>query len=135
MSVVRNQARALAPNMRTKMLNEGWATYWHTRMVRQLFSEGLLTENEHGVFVDFHAKVTQASKERFNVYNVGLALFEDVEERFNTGRFGEEYEECSDPIEKSKWNTSAMKGREKIFSIRASYTDRMAVEELFVDDL
>ena len=134
LSVVRNQARALAPNMRTKMLNEGWATYWHTRIMRQLFSEGLLTEEEHGVFADFHAKVTQASKANFNVYNIGLAIFEDVEERFNAGRFGGEYEECSDPIEKSKWNTGVMKGREKIFSIRTSYTDRMAVEELFIDE-
>lgn len=134
LSVIRNQARALAPIMRTKILDEGWATYWHTRIMRQLFSEGLLTQEEHGVFTDFHAKVTQASKASFNVYNIGLAFFEDVEERFNAGCFGKEYEECDDLVKKSRWNTGVMKGKEKIFSIRTSYTDRMAVEELFTDE-
>lgn len=134
LSVIWNQARALAPNARTKMLNEGWATYWHTRIMRRLFQEGLLSAEEHGVFLDFHNKVTQQQKSALNVYSVGPAIFEYAEEVWNRGRFGMEFEECRDPRVKAEWNTHAMKGKEKIFQISASYTDHMAVMELFTPE-
>jgi len=134
LGVVRNQARALSPNRRTKILNEGWATFWHARIMRRLFQEGLLTPSEHGVFVDYHAKVTQASKIRLNEYHVGSALFENIQRRWDMGCFGSEYNACVDPIARANWDTKVGKGTEKIFSVRASYTDRMAIEDLFSDE-
>ena len=134
LTVIRNQARALSPNMRTKMLNEGWATYWHVRIMRQLFEEGLLTEKEHGVFTDFHSAVTREDKIRFNWYRIGLTLLEDVEERWNKGRFGRDYAEERNHAKQLSWDTGAGLGRQKIFEIRSFYTDRMAVEEFFTDD-
>lgn len=133
-SVMREQARHLAPNMRTKMLNEGWASYWHLRIVRQLFDEGLLTTKEHAEFVKYHSGVIASHKKGFNPYRLGLKLFEDVEERWNKGRYGREYEECTDAYKRANWDIGAMRGREKIFEIRANYSDRMAVENFFTDD-
>ncbi|MBI1984909.1 MAG: SpoVR family protein [Parcubacteria group bacterium] len=134
LTVIRNQARALAPNRRTKLLDEGWATYWHTRIMRRLFEKGLLSAEEHGVFLDYHAKVTQASKRQFNVYNIGPALFEYIKERWDRGQFGKEYEECRNPFERNRWDTKVNRGTEKIFEVRSSYTDRMAAEEFFTPD-
>ncbi|PIP73111.1 MAG: hypothetical protein COW88_03090 [Candidatus Lloydbacteria bacterium CG22_combo_CG10-13_8_21_14_all_47_15] len=133
-SVLRNQARALAPNMLTKMLNEGWATYWHLRIIRKLTEEGLITSSEHGVWTTFHAKVTQRNKLHLNVYHLGPAIFEYAEHCWDTGRFGREYEDCTDPIERAHWDTGANKGKEKIFSMRESYSDRMAIEEFATDE-
>lgn len=134
LTVIRNQARSLAPNRRTKLLNEGWASYWHVRIMRQLFEEGFLTAEEHGIFNEFHAGVTRESRVTFNWYRIGIALFEYIEERWNRGRFGKEYEDCEDPTKKAYWDTQAMKGREKIFHVRSFYSDRMAIEEFFTDE-
>ena len=134
LTVIRHQARSLAPNRRTKILNEGWATYWHIRIIRRLTAEGLLTPEEHGICNYYHSKVTHENKMSLNPYRVGLALFENVEERWNKGWFGSEYENCRDQYQKANWDVKAGLGKKKIFDVRASYSDRMAVEDLFTDD-
>lgn len=134
LTVIRNQARALSPNGRTKMADEGWATYWHTRIMRQLSQEGLLTAEEHGVFNDFHSRVTKEQKLDFSWYRIGQAIFENVKERWDKGRFGRDYEECENPTKKAYWDTKANQGTEKIFQIRSYYSDRMIVEEFFTDE-
>lgn len=134
LTVIRNQARALAPNMRTKMLNEGWATYWHLRIMQQLTKEGLISKSEHGVWTTFHAKVTKRNKFQINVYHLGPAILEYAEHIWDTGRFGREYEWCEDPHQREEWNTHLGKGKEKIFSIRERYSDRMSVEEFATDE-
>ncbi|MBI2038896.1 MAG: SpoVR family protein [Candidatus Niyogibacteria bacterium] len=134
LSVVRSQARALSPNRKTKMLNEGWATYWHVRIMRRLFEEGILDAKEHGIFSDFHAKVTRPLRRDFNWYAIGPALYEYVRERWDRGQFGLEFEECGDSAKRAYWDTKVGKGREKIFELRSFYTDRMAIEHFFDAD-
>lgn len=134
LSVIRNQARALSPSGRTKLLNEGWATYVHVHIMRQLFEEGLLTAEEHGVFNRFHSGVLRESKKSLNVYRVGYGLYEYIKEQWNRGRFGREFDECEDPHEKAYWDKGVNLGKEKIFEVRASVSDRMAVELYFRDE-
>ena len=134
LSVIRNQARALAPMSRTKMADEGWATYWHVKIMRRLFEEKLLSSEEHGVFNYFHSAVTRENKIDFNWYRVGSALFEEVKERWDRGCFGREYDQCEDPIQKAYWGTQAGQGTKKIFEVRSLYSDRMIVEEFFTDE-
>ncbi len=143
LTVIRNQARSLAPNRKTKGLDEGWATYWHVRIMRRLFNEKLLTEGEfstslkaeeHGVFNKFNASVTQESKAGFNWYRIYLALFENIKERWDKGQFGREYEEERNAFKHSRWDTAVGLGNQKIFQVRSFYSDRMAVEEFFTDE-
>ncbi len=134
LSVIRNQARALAPNARTKLLNEGWATYVHVHIMRQLFQEELLTSEEHGVFNKFHSGVLRENKYGLNWYRVGAALYEYIEDQWDRGRFGREFDECEDPVERDNWDTGAKCGNEKIFEVRANFSDRMAVELFFSDE-
>lgn len=134
LSVIRNQARALAPMGRTKMADEGWATYWHVRIMRKLFEEKLLTAEEHGVFNDFHSAVTREDKTDFNWYRIGSAVFEDIKERWDRGCFGRDYEECEDSTKKAYWDTKTMEGKEKILQVASFYSDRMIIEEFFTDD-
>ena len=134
LSIVRKQARYLAHQRRTKLLNEGWATYWHTRIMRQLFDEGLLTDKEHGIYNNFNKDVLTKNKMNFNWYRVGLHLYEYIEERWDKGQFGKEYKESENPRKRADWDTGAMEGRKKIFEIRKYFTDRMAIEEFFTDE-
>ncbi len=55
---------------------------------------------------------------RLNPYKVGIELYRDIEERWNKGQFGKEYDECDDSQEARRWNTGTGLGREKIFEVR-----------------
>jgi stage V sporulation protein R len=52
-----------------------------------------------------------------------VELFRDIEDRWNRGRFGKEYDECDDLSRKRDWNTGAGLGREKIFEVRRVHND------------
>ena len=43
-------------------------------------------------------------------------------------------QQCEDPQERACWDTKANLGGEKIFEVRANYSDRMAVELFFSDE-
>lgn len=134
LTVLRNQARCLAPNMRTKMLNEGWSVKWHLMTMRRLREEGLITPEEFDIFNFYHSKVLRQDRKRFNWYHIGLAIFESIEERWNKGQFGREYEEERNLQKRVGWDTKTDLGLQKIKEVRSYYTDRMAVEEFFTDE-
>src|SRR5699024_11770219 len=67
------------PQLITKIMNEGWASYWHQTIMRDL----ALSEEETIEFAKLHAGVIQPSKTSMNPYYLGLKLLEDIEERYN----------------------------------------------------
>lgn len=134
LSVVRNQARSLAPNGRTKLLNEGWATYVHVHIMRRLFKEGLLNNRDHGVFNQFHSGVLRENKKGIAWYRIGYAFYEYIKEQWDKGRHGREFQECDDLYKRSHWDTGANEGDSKILEVRARFSDRMAVERFFTDE-
>lgn len=57
--------------------NEGWATLWHTRLLRQLD----LTDREYTDFARLNAQVRSPSPGEVNPYLLGVAIYEDLLER------------------------------------------------------
>jgi stage V sporulation protein R len=135
LSVIRDQSRYFMPQRRTKIMNEGWATFWHMRIMDRLFKEALLKEEEHGYFNLYTARVLATNPRTINPYLVGLRIFEDIEDRWNKGRFGREWEECEDPAIKEAWDLALGLGREKIFEVRRSYSDRFFIEHFLTERL
>jgi stage V sporulation protein R len=133
-SVIREQMRAFAPNRRTKLMNEGWASYWHVRGLRWLVSEGLMTNGECEEAIKFHAGVVQKHLAGFNVYSIGLSFWEHVEDAYNKGKFGPEWEKCKNRYNRANWDKKIGKGREKMLELRQVLSDRMAIENFFTDD-
>ena len=92
LSIIRDEAYYFAPQAQTKIMNEGWASYWHsTIMTRQ----GLEPQDVVD-YADHHSGTMATSPGRLNPYKLGIELFRDIEERWNKGRFGKEYDECDD---------------------------------------
>ncbi|HEY2892570.1 MAG TPA: SpoVR family protein, partial [Pirellulales bacterium] len=119
LSIVRDEAYYFAPQGQTKIMNEGWASYWHsTIMTRQ----GLLPSDVVN-YCDHHSGTMATSAGRLNPYKLGLELLRDIEDRWNKGRFGKEYDECDDLAAKRDWNTAAGLGRAKIFEVRKIHND------------
>ncbi len=139
LSVIRDQSRYFMPQRRTKIMNEGWAAYWHIKIMERLFQEGLLSEEDHGYYNIYNARVLAANPNMINPYLLGLKIYEDIERRWDRGQFGKEWEECEDPEKRRTWDLKLGQGRAKILEVRRSYTDWFFVEdhltEKLVDDL
>ena len=100
LSIAREEAYYFLPQAQTKIMNEGWATYWHSRMM----TEKILTDGEIIDYADHHSGTLDGSRLRLNPYKLGLQLFRDVEDRWNMGRFGKEYEDCDDLATREQWD-------------------------------
>jgi len=134
LSVIRTQANSLMKQARTKLLNEGWATYWHTHIMRKLFEEGWFDHEDHEVYTKFHSAVLAENKMGFNWYRIGYGLYEYIKERWDKGQFGPAWEKETNSNKRAQWDTGAMLGAEKLFKVSENLTDRMAIEEFFTDE-
>ena len=63
------------------------------------------------------------SRGRLNPYKLGIELLRDIEHRWNTGKFGKEYDECDDLEKRRSWNKQLGLGRKKIFEVRRIHND------------
>ncbi|MFO8032588.1 MAG: SpoVR family protein [Desulfohalobiaceae bacterium] len=135
LSVIRSQGLYLYPQIRTKICNEGWAAYWHERIMHRLFQERLLTSEEHGYFAQYHSAVLAPNPFQLNPYLVGKKIFEDIKERWDKGRCGKAWQECEDLYQLEHWDTELMQGEQKIFQVRSLYSDRMLLEHFLTDKL
>lgn len=130
MAILREEAYYFLPQRMSKIMNEGWASYWHSRIM----TERVLGPNEIIDFADHHAGVMQMSKKQINPYKIGIELYRDIEFRWNTGRFGKDYNECNNLRDKDNWNTNLMKGKEKIFEVRSTHNDIGFIDEFFTQE-
>lgn len=71
---------------------------------------------------------------RISNSKLGLELFRDIEERWNTGRFGKEYEECEDMAIRERWDLKPGLGPGKIFEVRRLYNDLTFIDTFLTDD-
>jgi stage V sporulation protein R len=119
LSIVREESYYFAPQALTKIMNEGWASYWHAKIM----TEKACDPGEIVDFADHHAGVLGTSPGALNPYKLGVELWRDIEERWNKGRFGREYDDCDDLARRRNWDLKLGRGREKIFEVRRIYND------------
>ncbi|MBU0550686.1 SpoVR family protein [Myxococcota bacterium] len=131
LGVIRDEAYYFAPQGMTKIMNEGWASYWHARIMTQ---RGILDDSEIIDFADRHSGTMVMHQGRLNPYKLGLELFRDIERRWDRGQFGKAYHECEDMAARAAWDTKAMKGREKIFEVRRSHNDITFLDEFLTPE-
>lgn len=92
LSSLRQEMLYFRPQMETKIMNEGWASIWHARIMRDLD----LTPDESFEFAKMHAGVLAPSRFQLNPYHLGFHIFEDIEQRFGRERIFEVREVESD---------------------------------------
>lgn len=78
LSSLRQEMFYFRPQMETKIMNEGWASIWHARIMRELN----LTPDESIEFARMHAGVMAPSRFQLNPYHLGFHIFEDIERRY-----------------------------------------------------
>lgn len=130
LNVIREEAYYFAPQAMTKIMNEGWASYWHAK----LMTEKMMEPSELIDFADRHSSVTATSPQSLNPYKLGLELYRDIEERWNKGQFGSEWDSCDDMATKNSWQKNTKLGQKKIFQVRKIYHDIMFIDEFLTLD-
>lgn len=119
LSIIKEESYYFAPQGQTKIMNEGWATYWHSKIM----TEKCLRDPELIDYADHHSGTLGIRPGRVNPYKIGVELFRDIEDRWNKGKFGKEYEECDSLSERKNWDKKLGLGRQKIFEVRKIYND------------
>ncbi|MFY7929395.1 MAG: SpoVR family protein, partial [Oligoflexus sp.] len=94
LGIIRDESYYFAPQGQTKILNEGWATYWHSRMMTELHP---LQDSEIIDYCDQHSGVVAAAPGQLNPYKLGLELLRHIKRRWDRGQFGIDFVNCDDP--------------------------------------
>ncbi len=82
--IVRKIAVYYYPQRQTKVMNEGWATFWHYNLMNDLYDEGLITEGTILEFLQSHTNVILQPEysspfySGINPYTLGFAIFSDI---------------------------------------------------------
>jgi stage V sporulation protein R len=120
-AMVHEEMEYFVPQMQTKIMNEGWASYWHARIMRELD----LGDQEHIEFAELHSGVVSPQKGQLNPYYLGYKLYEDIERRWNT------------PSDKERENfgRKGEEGREKIFEVRELENDVSFLRNYLTEEL
>ncbi len=130
LSMIREESYYFAPQGITKIMNEGWASFWHSTLMTRHFVEAA----EIIDYADHHSGTVQMPPGNFNPYKIGLELFRDIEDRWNRGKFGKDFDEAENLGEKKKWDKGTGLGREKIFEVRRVYNDVSFIDEFMTPD-
>ena len=105
-------------------------SYWHST----LMTEKILDDTEVIDYADRHAGTMGGGGKSLNPYKLGIELFRDIEDRWNTGKFGPEWDQCDDQAARRNWDKQLGLGREKIFEVRRIYNDVLFVDEFLTED-
>lgn len=121
LTIVRDEMLYFWPQLETKIMNEGWASYWHMRILREMD----LTEAETIEFAKLHSSVIQPSPTSINPYHLGLKIFEDIERRWDNPT----------KEEQERFGRKPGQGRAKIFEVRELESDISFIRNYLTKDL
>lgn len=130
--VIRSTSLYFQPQIRTKILNEGWASYWHENLF-------LNDDRISGHEVDFaviNAKVTSMPRVGLNPYALGMRLFYYLESQAENGKISYDYQRIADKETRKHYHaasgTGSGAGRDFIFFVRENFCDSMFINT-FID--
>jgi len=82
--IVRKISQYFYPQKQTKVMNEGWATFWHYTILNQMYDEGLMTEGYMLEFLQSHTNVVKQPEfdspyySGINPYALGFYMMSDI---------------------------------------------------------
>jgi stage V sporulation protein R len=82
--IVRKVAQYFYPQRQTQVMNEGWATFWHHKLLNTMYDDGFLTD---GVMIEwlkshtnviYQPPVGHRAYSGINPYALGFAMYTDI---------------------------------------------------------
>ena len=130
MQVVRNTSLFFQPQIRTKIMNEGWASYWH----ETLFLEDDRISGHEVEFARVNAKVTSMPRVGMNPYALGMRLFYYIEEMADKGKLSLEFQRLLNAEKREEFDAGTGQGRDHIYHIREDFCDFTFINAFLDDD-
>ncbi len=130
LEIVREEAYYFWPQAQTKIMNEGWATYWHSKIMTGYACDG----NEVVDYADRCASVLGGGGSKLNPYKLGVELYRNIEERWDRGQYGKDWEDCDSLEERRNWDLRLGGGKKKIFEVRALHNDVTFIDEFLTPE-
>lgn len=121
LTIVHEQANYFIPQIETKIMNEGWASYWHHRLINSLG----LPQDLHLEFLVHHNQVVRPHPGDINPYYLGFKIWHDI------------YRRCERPTpeEVECYGEPQMSGHEKIFQVREVDRDVSFLRRFLTENL
>ncbi|HTW88055.1 MAG TPA: SpoVR family protein, partial [Candidatus Binataceae bacterium] len=121
LTIVDEEAKYFIPMMETKIMNEGWASYWHKKIVESLAVE----QGLHLEFIVRHNQVIRPIPGQLNPYHLGFRIWEDLYRRYTEPT----------PEEIKRDGAPAKSGMEKLFEAREVERDTSFIRRYLTEDL
>jgi stage V sporulation protein R len=78
LNIVHRDTQYFIPQIKTKILNEGWASFWHYKILHELD----LADEFHIPFLKMHNAVVRPHLGGLNPYHIGFYMFTKLEREF-----------------------------------------------------
>jgi stage V sporulation protein R len=121
LTIVHEEAQYFLPQIETKIMNEGWASYWH----REILNSLELPQDIHLEFLVRHNQVVRPHPGGLNPYHLGLKVWDDIARRFGGPT----------PEERERGARDDLSGRAKLFETRASDRDVAFLRRFLTEEL
>ncbi len=131
LAIVDKEASYFIPQIETKIMNEGWASYWHFRILNELN----LPQGLHMEFLVRHNQVLRPTPGGLNPYHLGFIIWKDIERRWNQGDTGMEFANENHKIDSSNMHENDTPGRKKMFEVRESDRDVSFLRRFLTKDV
>ena len=120
-NIVHDETQYFLPQIETRIMNEGWASLWHKRVLEALD----LPQDLHMEFLVRHNQVLKPAEGQINPYYLGYRIFEDIEKRWDNP--SEE--------ERKEYSRQGGEGRQKIFQVREIDRDVSFLRQYLTEEL
>jgi stage V sporulation protein R len=121
LTIVDEEARYFIPQIETKIMNEGWASWVH----REIMNAIELPQELHLEFLVRHNQVVRPTPGGINPYHLGLKIWTDLKRRFDEPT-REEIREHGQP---------AKTGMEKLLEVRETDRDQSFLRRFLTEEL
>ncbi len=128
MQIVRKTSLFFQPQIRTKILNEGWASYWHEKL---FLKDDRIKGNEVG-FARIHAMVAALPRVGINPYALGMRLFDHVEQMAEKGKLSYDFQRIQNARQRKDFDSKTGLGQDHVFKVRQEFNDFLFINT-FID--
>lgn len=124
LQVIREERLYFQPQIMTRFIHEGFASKMHTSIMSRFVAQ----TSEIIEYCDMNSGVMATSKTSLNPYAIGSKLLYNIEERWDKGQFGKQWEECDDAAEKANWDLRLGLGRQKVLEVVKTCSDLSLID-------
>lgn len=130
--IVRYFGQYLYPQVQTKVMNEGWASFWHYTLMHDLYDEGYISAGNMMEFLESHTAVTskriddEEASIGLNPYALGFRMFMKIKQA------------CENPSERDKIELKGIAGKnwlEVFKDIVENYNDSSFLGQFLTTDI